>query len=139
MIVNRERALRAVEAAKREFEEGLMRARGGDQAGALKHFQEATEYAAKAVLVAYGVDYPRIHDVGRFLLTIRDRYPAWFSERADEIARITDDLARGRVRYRYPYEFPPEDYEAMAREAGPLVERALKSCQRLLGELFSHG
>lgn len=136
MIVNKERSLRAVKLAGREFKEALGRVRDGDYAGALKRFQECTEYAAKAVLIAYGIDYPKAHDIGRSLLVIKEKYPNWFAAKVEEIARITDDLARERPRYRYPYEFPPEGYETVAREAKPIVERALEGCRKLIEELI---
>lgn len=136
MIVNKERSLRAIEVAEREFKEALGRARDGDHAGALKRFQECVEYAAKAVLIAYGIDYPKVHDVGRFLPMIKKKYPNWFAAKVEEIAKITDDLARERPRYRYPYEFPTEDYERVTREIRPIVERALEGYRKLIEELF---
>jgi HEPN domain-containing protein len=94
------------------------------------------EYAVKAVLIAYGVDYPKIHAVGRILYELEGKYPLWFLEEIEAIAEVTDNLARGRPRFRDPYEYPLEQYEAVARETFPKAKKALESCQKLK-ELFS--
>jgi HEPN domain-containing protein len=94
------------------------------------------EYAVKAVLMAYGVDYPKIHAVGRFLYEIKEKYPRWFLEQVQSIAEVADDLARGRSRFRYPYEYPPEQDETTAREVLPKVEKALENCRKLIEQLF---
>jgi len=136
MAVNKDRAQEAISNAEREFRNALASMKAGDHTGALKYFQECTEYATKAVLMAYGYDYPKIHEVGRFLLAIRQKFPPWFLREVGSIAQITDDLARGRPRFRYPYEHPPEQYEATVKEVHPNVKRSLESCRRLVKELF---
>jgi predicted nucleotidyltransferase len=57
-------------------------------------------------------------------------------EEIEAIAEVTDNLARGRPRFRDPYEYPLEQYEAVARETFPKAKKALESCQKLK-ELFS--
>lgn len=136
MTINRDRAKEAIKSAEREFRNAVKSLKDEDYAGSLKYLQECMEYAVKAVLIAYGVDYPKIHAVGRFLYEIREKYPQWFLEQVQAIAEVTDDLARGRPKFRYPYEHAPEEYEATAREALPKVRSALKSCQRLVKQLF---
>lgn len=132
-----ERAKKAVRSAEREFKNATECLAEGDYAGALKYLQECVEYAVKAVLIAYGLDYPKAHAVGRFLYEIpKEKYPKWFLERLDTVAEITDDLARGRPRFRYPYEYPPYEYENLAKEYFPKVEKALEDCRRLVAEFF---
>ncbi|MFQ6085848.1 MAG: HEPN domain-containing protein [Candidatus Bathyarchaeia archaeon] len=133
---NRERSERAIKNARREFDNALRSFDEGDYAGALKYFQESLEYAVKGVLMAFGVDYPKVHEVGRFLHEVEEKCPQWFVKELPAIAGITDSLARGRPRFRYPYEHPSEESEALAREVRSSVERALRSCESLIRQLF---
>jgi len=136
MAVNKDMAERALRGAEREFRSAVACLKDRDYAGSLKYFQECLEYAVKAVLIAYGTDYPKIHAVGRFLHEIRGKYPEWFLKQIEAIAEVTDDLARGRSRFRYPYEYPPEQFEATAKEVYPKVEQALEGCRKLIEQLF---
>ncbi len=136
MATNKDRAEKAIRSAERESRNAVKSLEDKDYAGSLKYLQECTEYAAKAVLIAYGVDYPKIHAVGRFLLEMRERFPQWFLEQVQAVADVTDSLARGRPRFRYSYEYPPEHYEAMAREFLPKVSKGLESCRKLIEQLF---
>jgi len=137
MAVNRDRAQEAIKSAEREFRSAVTCSEEKDYVGSLKYLQECMEYAVKAVLIAYGIDYPKIHAVGRFLYEIRERYPQWFLKQMQAVAEVTDNLARGRSRFRYPYEHPPEQYETMAREILPKVKKALESCRKLIRQLFA--
>jgi len=137
MAVNRERAEEAIKTAEREFKNAVTCLREKDHVGSLKYLQECMEYAVKAVLIAYGVDYPKIHAVGRFLYEIREKYPQWFLKQMQAVAEVTDNLARARPRFRYPYEHPPEQYEQVAREMLPKVEKALEDCRKLIKQLFT--
>ncbi|MDI6904580.1 MAG: HEPN domain-containing protein [Candidatus Bathyarchaeia archaeon] len=136
MAVNRDRAKKAISSAEREFRSALMSLESEDYAGALKYFQECMQYAVKAVLIAYGTDYPKIHAVGRFLYEIKEKYPKWFLKQIQAIADVTDSLARGRPKFRYPYEYPTEQYETTVKEIYPKVKKALESCRKLIKQLF---
>lgn len=94
-----------------------------DYAGSLKYLQGSMKYAVKAVLIAYGVEYPKIHGIGRFLHEI-EPYPQGFHDQIQAIAETTDDPARGR-RFRYPYGYPQRGYKAIAEEA-PQSRRGLR-------------
>lgn len=136
MAINKDRAGEAIKSAEREFRNAVTCLEDSDYVGSLKYFQECMEYAVKAVLMAYGIDYPKIHAVGRFLYEIKEKYPQWFLKQIQAVAEVTDNLARGRPRFRYPYEHPQEQYETMAREILPKVKRALESCRKLIKQLF---
>ena len=137
MSSNKERAEKAIKSAEREFKNAASCLENEDYSGSLKYLQECLEYAVKAVLIAYGIDYPKIHAVGRFLYEIEEKYPEWFLKQIPNIAEVTDSLARGRPRFRYPYERPPEDFETAAQEILPEAEKALESCRKLIGQLFA--
>jgi len=136
MAINKERAEKAIKSAEREFGNAVRSLEDKDHVGSLKYLQECMEYAVKAVLIAYGIDYPKIHAVGRFLYEIREKYPSWFLKEIQAIAEVTDNLARGRPKFRYPYEHPPEQYETTAKEILPKVKKALESCHKLIKQLF---
>jgi len=136
MSVNKDRAERAIKNAEREFRNAVMSVAEGDYAGALKYFQECMEYSVKTVLIAYGIDYPKVHEVGRFLYEVKEKYPRWFAKEVPAIAEVTDSLARGRPRFRYPYEYPAEELEAIGKEIHPKVKEALENCKRLIKQLF---
>jgi len=137
MAVNKDRAEKALKNAEREFRSAVTCLEDKDYVGSLKYLQECTEYAVKAVLIAYGVDYPKIHAAGRFLHEIKEKYPQWFLKETQAIAEVTDDLARARPRFRYPYEHPPEQYAATANETMPEARKALESCRKLIKQLFT--
>jgi len=136
MAINKERAEKALKSADREFRNAVECLEDRDYTGALKYLQECMEYAVKAVLIAYGIDYPKIHTVGRVLYEIQGKFPEWFLKEVETIAEVTDNLARGRPKFRYPYEHPPEQYETVAEETLHTVERSLESCHKLIKQLF---
>lgn len=136
MAINKDRAEKTIKGAEREFRNAVTCLKDKDYVGSLKYLQESTEYAVKAVLIAYGIDYPKIHAVGRFLYEMREKYPRWFLKQIQAIAEVTDNLARGRPKFRYPYEHPPEQYEIPAKETLPKVKKALESCRKLIKQLF---
>ncbi|KPV63489.1 MAG: HEPN domain protein [Candidatus Bathyarchaeota archaeon BA2] len=137
MSINRSRAEKAIKSAEREYRNAVVSLQEKDYAGALKYFQECTEYAVKAVLIAYGMDYPRVHEVGRFLHEIKDKYPKWFLKQIQVIADVTDSLARGRPKFRYPYEYPAEEYEKIVKEIHAPVKKSLETCRKLIQQLFA--
>lgn len=136
MAINKDRAEKAIKSAEREFRYAATCLEETDYTGSLKYLQECMEYAVKAVLIAYGIEYPKIHAVGRFLYELKEKYPKWFLEQIQAIAEVTDNLARGRSRFRYPYEHPPEEYETTAKETLPKVKSALENCRKLIKQLF---
>lgn len=137
MSVVRERARRAVSNATRELRNGEESLAEGDYTGALKYFQEAGEYAAKAVLLALTADYPKVHQVGRFLLEHKGRLPRWFIVGLDKYAEAVDELGRGRLRFRYPYEHLPEAHEELAKRMAPVVKEFIDKVERLISKGFS--
>lgn len=136
MAINKDRAEKAIKSAEREFRNAVRSLEDKDYVGSLKYLQECMEYAVKAVLIAYGIDYPKIHEVGRFLYEIKEKYPGWFLKQIQAIAEVTDSLARGRPKFRDPYEHPPKQYETTVKEILPKVEKTLESCYKLIKQLF---
>jgi len=135
MEVNRTRAFRAIRDAERELNNSLRSLGEEDYSGALKYLQECSEYAVKAALIAYGLDY-QVHGVGRFLVENRKMFPAWFKSRVETMGETADMLAKDRPRFRYPYEYESEDLKIFAEKIRPAVEELFQNCKRLVEELF---
>jgi HEPN domain-containing protein len=67
-----------------------------DYPDAVRFSQEAVELSLKAALRAFGVEYPKEHDVGGVLRSVGERYPTWFREKIEELAEVSADLASKR-------------------------------------------
>ena len=44
----------------------------------------------------YGIEYPKVHDVGDILKFNRDRFPEWFRDEIDRIVDISHGLSLKR-------------------------------------------
>jgi len=104
---------------------------------AVRRCQEAVELALKGALRYAGLDIPRIHDVGGFLLRNTKRFPGSFRERIPQLASISRRLMREREVSVYGDEvtgvapeelYIEEDAEAALKEATSVLE----ACQKLL-------
>ena len=87
-----------------------------------------------------GVEYPKVHDVGKVLKAERRRFPPSFSEHIERLADVSKELAENRAAAMYGVEaqgkgaseiFGKEEAEASLAEAKEVLERA----QALRGEL----
>lgn len=65
-------------------------------ADVVRESQEAVELALKALLLACGIEPPRIHDVSDVLLAERERLPAALRGDVERLAGISKDLRRDR-------------------------------------------
>lgn len=106
---------------------------------ALRLSQECIELSLKASLRLAGIEYPKVHDVSDVLLSVKDRFPAWFAEKVDDMARISASITMKRELAFYGAEeemLSPE--EAISkRDAEKAVEDAdqvHKKCKRLLNQ-----
>jgi HEPN domain-containing protein len=92
------------------------------------HAQQATEKALKALLVAYGIDFPRSHALERLLSLLPTATAIEFD--ADAIEELTPWAVAGR----YPEDIPNPDSVTTLRlvgSAGTAVDRATVIVQRL--------
>jgi len=104
---------------------------------AVRRCQEAVELALKGALRYAGLDVPRVHDVGGFLLQNAKRFPGSFRERILHLASVSRRLMREREVSIYGDEvtgvapeelYIEEDAEAALKEAASVLE----ACQKLL-------
>lgn len=121
-----------------EAKEALAR---GDYPRTVRRAQECIELAAKAVLRALGIEFPREHDVSDVLRELGGDLPSWFQEVLPQIAeslhRITPK--RGPAMYGFERELRPsrgaftqEDGAAALRDA----EFVYEQCERFFREWF---
>jgi HEPN domain-containing protein len=76
----------------------------GDFPDVIRFSQEAVELSLKASLRAWGVEYPKEHDVGEVLISVADRFPPWFREEVDHLAEVSGQLASKRAAAMYGLE-----------------------------------
>jgi HEPN domain-containing protein len=107
--------------------------RRGDYPEVVRYSQEAVELSLKACLRMAGIEYPKVHDVGDELRFNALKFPAWFSKRIEEFARISAELAIKRAASMYGIEaagkgpsdlFDKEEAELSIREAKLVYENA---------------
>src|SRR5579875_1250800 len=83
--------------------------RRGDYPEVVRYSQEAVELSLKACLRMAGIEYPKVHDVGDELRFNALKFPAWFSKRIEEFARISAELAIKRAASMYGIEAAGKD------------------------------
>ncbi len=103
----------------------------------VRRCQEAVELALKAALRSIGIDPPHWHDVGEILVQHRERFPAWFAGRIDELAWISSTLRQDREPAMYGEEAlgkPPDELydEGYATQAAGWAACVVEACERLL-------
>ena len=105
--------------------------------------QMCSEHGAKAVLISFGIDFPKKHDVSSAFATLSARpgLPAWFTSKVDTIVGILGELASERAMAGYGFEegIDAEYFKDYAPEAVRKAENALGLCSRLVKSLFGGG
>ncbi len=68
----------------------------GDYSDVVREAQELVELALKGMLRSVGIEPPKIHDVGKFLLEHQDRFPQDVRDRLADLAAISKSLRKDR-------------------------------------------
>lgn len=127
-----------VERAKRWLAEAQDAGRAGRYDNAVYCAQMAVEQAAKALLIAAGIGYPREHDVSDEFARLADRLdvPAWFRSMVGEFCGVIAELARVRGAAGYGYEmgFSAGYFRDYAPSAISMAKKFVVSCRRVLEE-----
>ncbi len=66
----------------------------GDYSDVVREAQELVELALKGMLRSVGIEPPKIHDVGKFLLEHQDRFPQDVRDRLADLAAISKSLRK---------------------------------------------
>lgn len=101
--------------------------------------QMAVEHSVNAVLLAFGISFPREHDVSPVLLRLKKqaRFPGWFSDELERIARVVSELAEQRALAGYGFEMgvDVETFRELAPKALEEARRTHNLCKKLLGTM----
>jgi len=132
-----EKALRRGQRWLQSAQRGLEDGRWDDSVYAA---QMCSEHAAKAVLIALGIEYPRRHDVSEVFATLKERngLPSEFLTKVGELVEILAELASERALAGYGFnEGVDLDYfRDYAPEAVQKANNVLESCTKLIRGLF---
>jgi len=105
--------------------------------------QMTVEHSVKSILIAFGIYFPREHDVSDIFEEMRGRgdIPDWFKGMVPEIAKAMSELAelRGLAGYSFEKGVNCNYFRDYAPEALKSAKRTHEACLRLLTELFMTG
>ncbi len=96
-----------------------------DYPDVVRESQEIVELLLKGVLILYGIEFPRMHDIGKIFNENREKFPEKILERLKEIVKISRLLRKDRELSFYGSEdiIPMEYYsEEDALEAIEMVD-----------------
>ncbi|MBA7651644.1 hypothetical protein ES703_59463 [subsurface metagenome] len=97
----------------------------------------AVEQALKAILILYGIEYPKKHDISNIYLSLKNKkVPEFFSENKDNHAKILNILVkkRGPAAYGYVEGINKNEFMKDAKNLKQDVENILNECEQLLLE-----
>lgn len=100
-------------------------------------FQMAIEQATKAILILYGIEYPRRHDISEHYKILKQQnIPKWFIKKIDYHADKLKELAslRGIAAYGYVDGYKAEDFKTDAMEYKEPVKEIIDDCDKLINE-----
>lgn len=98
-------------------------------------YQMAVEQALKAILILYGIEYPKTHDVWKFYLNInKDNLPKWYIDRMEFHAKNLKNLVKLRERSAYGYVegITKDDFKGDAVKYREAVKEILNDCRTLI-------
>jgi len=101
------------------------------------NYEMAVEQALKAILILFGIEYPKKHDISSIFLNLKNRdIPKFFSKKIDEYAKLLNILVnkRGPAAYGYTEGITKNDFKEDAKNLKSEVEKVLKDCENLLDE-----
>ena len=102
--------------------------------------QMTLELSTKAILMLFGIDYPKEHDVSSVLVQLADRedIPKWFKDKVPSISDAVAELAelRGLAGYGFEPGMDAEYFKDYAPEALKRARETFEHCSRLLEELL---
>jgi HEPN domain-containing protein len=102
-------------------------------------YEMAVEQALKGILILYGIEYPKKHDISNLLLILEEmEVPDFFSKKIDNYAQILNILVKkcGPAAYGYVEGIKKEDFKEDAINLRPNVEEILENCERLFDQFI---
>ncbi|TXT59213.1 MAG: HEPN domain protein [Promethearchaeota archaeon] len=102
-------------------------------------YEMAVEQALKGILILYGIEYPKKHDISGLLLILEEMdVPDFFSKKIDKYAQILNILVkkRGPAAYGYVEGIKKEEFKEDAINLRSNVEEILDNCERLFDQFI---
>lgn len=100
-------------------------------------YEMAVEQSLKAVLIIFGIEYPKIHNVSKLYLSINKiNIPKWFVDKMDFHAESLKNLVklRNKAAYGYVNGLTKEDFKEDAIEFQASVTKILNDCETLIND-----
>jgi len=100
-------------------------------------YEMAVEQALKAILILYGIEYPKKHDISNIYLSLKNKkVPEFFSKNIDNHAKILNILVKkkGPAAYGYVEGINKNEFMKDAKNLKQDVENILNECEQLLLE-----
>jgi len=100
-------------------------------------YEMAVEQSLKAILILYGIEYPKKHDISNIYLSLKNKnLPEFFSKNIDNHAKILNLLVkkRGPAAYGYVEGIDKTKFMKDAKNLKQDVENILNECEQLLKE-----
>jgi len=98
-------------------------------------YEMAVEHALKAILILYGIEYPKIHNISKVYLNInRNNIPKWFVNNMDLHAKTLKELVklRGSAAYGYVEGLTKDDFKEDAITFKDSVIKVIDDCINLI-------
>ncbi len=136
---NFETAIGAINRAKRWHRGALKAFKDKRWDDVIYSFQMSIEQAMKAILILYGIEYPKKHDISNEYKILKSQdIPKWFLDRIDNHSKVLKGLSdkRGLSAYGYVDGIDKDDFKDMAKNFKNSVKEIINECEQLI-EQFS--
>lgn len=99
--------------------------------------QMSIEQSLKAILILYGIEYPKKHDISKNYKDLKKQdIPSWFRDKTKNHTKILKNLTnkRGISAYGYVDGFSKDDFKDDALHYKDLVKDVVDDCKKLITE-----
>jgi len=100
-------------------------------------YEMAVEQSLKAVLILFGIEYPKIHNISKLYLSMNKmNVPEWFVNNMDFHAKTLKTLVilRNKAAYGYADGLTKEDFKIDAIEYQDSITKIINDCEKLIKE-----
>ncbi|MHA1726471.1 MAG: HEPN domain-containing protein [Promethearchaeota archaeon] len=104
-------------------------------------YQMAIEQAMKSILILYGIEYPRRHDISTtYRILKQQEIPKWFTDKIDNQADLLKNLVklRGLAAYGYVNGYGKDDFKEDAFFYKEQINQIIQDCTRLLNDFLKN-
>ena len=132
---NHQTSQKAIERADRWYQNALRALEDKRWDDVVYSYEMAVEQALKGILILYGIEYPKKHDISASYITLKEAdVPSFFKEKIYLHVKNLIYLVekRGIAAYGYVENISIEDFKADALEFKDIVKEIIHDCKRLL-------